>query len=115
MRDPLAVERAELLRIIERLESFCTSLQDVKAGVSNELMIELDQLRAQVEKANSPTKLKLAWEVGEEILKVAAAELVRLLFETLSCEITAIDVRSRKYDCRRIHQVPTCRRWPNAA
>jgi hypothetical protein len=115
MRDPLAVERAELLQIIEELKRFYTGLQDVKAGASDERMIELDQLRTRVEKANSPTKLKIAWEVGEEILKVAAAELVRLLFETLSCELTAIHLRSRKYDCRRIYQVPTCRRWPNAA
>ena len=32
MRDPLAVERAELLKMIERLERFYAGLQDVKAG-----------------------------------------------------------------------------------
>jgi hypothetical protein len=115
MRDPLAVERAELLKMIERLERFYTGLQDVKAGVSDEWMIELKQLRTQVERANSPTKLRIAWEIGEGILKAAAAELIRMLFETLSCLLTAIELRSFLYDRRRSNQIPTCRRWHNAA
>jgi hypothetical protein len=115
MRDPLAVERAELLQMIEQLEEFYARPPDVKAGVSDEWLIKLKQLRARVEKANSPTKLKIAWEMAQPILKAAAAELIKRLFETLSCLITAIELRRCLYDARAGNQIPTCRRWHNAA
>lgn len=115
MRDSLAVEREQLLRMIGELERFCSSLQDVKAGVSDAWMVELKRLRMQVEESSSPTKLKVAWEAGEIILRAAAAELIRLMFETLSCVSTAIYLRSCTYAPRRVHQIPTRSRWPYAA
>ena len=115
MRDSLAVERAELLKMVERLERLCAGLQDVNAGVSDAWMSELKQLRRQVERANSQTKLKIAWDIAEGILKAAAAELIRILFETFSCLLTAIDLRSVSYDPWRSNQIPTCRRWHYAA
>ena len=115
MNDPLAVERAELLQMIERLEEFYAGPLDVKAGVSNEWMTKLKQLRARVETANSPTKLRIAWEMSQPILKAAAAELIKRLFETLSCLMTAIKLRSFLYDPRRSDQIPTCCRWHDAA
>lgn len=115
MDDPLAVERDELLQIIGELERLCAGLRDVNAGVSISWIRELQRLRRQVEEARSPTKLKMAWPVAQELLKAIAAELIKWLIETLNCSFAAIGSRRCLYESRRMHQILTRRRWSHAA
>jgi len=115
MDDPLAVEREELLGMIEELERLYAGLPIVVAGVSNSRMIELKRLRMQVESTKSPTRLYSAWKVAEKLLRAAAVEVIKLLFETLNCLITAVRSRRSSYEDRRINKIPTWRGWPHAA
>jgi hypothetical protein len=115
MDDPLAVERAELLRMIEELERHYAGLQDVKAGVSSFSMTDLVALRTRVEASKSPTELNKAWKVAETILRVLASELIKRWFDTFNYLLAATSARSCTYDCWRINQVLTESRWANAA
>jgi hypothetical protein len=115
MEDPLAVEREELLSMIEELEWLYAGLRDDVAGVSDSRMIELKQLRRRVMRARSPTKLKSAWEAAEKLLRAVAVEVIKLLFETFNCTITAINSRRSSYEDRGINQIPAWRRWAHAA
>jgi hypothetical protein len=115
MDDPLTVERDELLRMLEELDRFYAGLQGVEAGVLDLRVIELQQLRMRLENSKSPTKLKRDWEVAERLLVVAAAELIKLLFETLNYILAATKSRRRLYEDRRINQIPAwCFRAPAA-
>lgn len=115
MDDPLAVEREELLRMIEELERLYAGLQDVEAGVSNFRMTDLARLRKRVQASKSPTDLNKAWKVAETILGVVAIELIKRWFETFNYLLAAIFSRSSLYDCWGINQVLTRGRWANAA
>lgn len=115
MVDPLAVAREELLVVIEQLERLTAGLRDEEAGVSIDLTSKLQRLRTQVEGAQSQRKLRVAWKVAEALLMAVAAELVRLLIETLNYLFAANDSRSRLYDSRRMHQIPKNSCWAYAA
>jgi hypothetical protein len=115
MDDPLAVERAELLRMIEELESLLVSLQDVNAGVSTHYAQKLHQLRARVVDAQSPPVRRVVEELSFDILKSVAAEVVKWLIETLICLESAVASRVCLYECWRMHQGPTRLGWAQAA
>ena len=105
MHDPLAVRRAALRRMIERLKRLYAGLQDDGTRVSNNWKKTLRQLRADVESANSLSKLRLVREVGEAMLKAAAAEVIKRIFETRNCLITAVVARICSYDSGRGYQI----------
>ena len=115
MHDPLAVRRAALRRMIERLKRLYAGLQDDGTRVSSNCKRTLKQLRSDVESANSQSKLRLVREVCEVMLKAAAAEVIKRIFETRNCLITAFVARSCSYDSGRGYQIltPGCR--PDAA
>jgi hypothetical protein len=93
-KDPLAVERAELLKMVDRLEGCFRRLQDVEAGVPDDWLMELDDLRHRIRNARSSAKLTMIWGILQDLLKAAAIELIKRLFDTLSCLFTAVPLRS---------------------
>lgn len=76
MKSSLAVERAEMLRIIERLERVVTGLQDENAGVSR-YVDELHALRERISRTRSPTEWQAAVDVGRGLLTQIAVELMK--------------------------------------
>jgi hypothetical protein len=75
--DSLAVERAEMLRMIEHLEAVVTRLQDVDAGVSKECAQDLKELRNRILKTRSPTKWQLDLDFAAGVLVKIAAAVVK--------------------------------------
>ena len=76
MERSLAVERAEMLRIIEHLERIANGLQDENAGVSR-YVDELHALRERISRTRSPTEWKVAVEIGRGLLTKIAVELMK--------------------------------------
>lgn len=115
MKDPLVVERDEVLGLIEELERLCADLQDVNAGVSSQTIERLRQLRMQVAKARTPSKWQDAWDTLLEIVKEVAPMLIKLWIETLTCEPTAPTAWRTTYAVWRVSEVPTRIGWALAA
>ena len=107
MNHPLDVKRAQLLRMIKRLEQLYHGLRDNGTRVSDEWAAELKQLQVDVQNTDSSTRLKFFFDVAEELLKVAAAEVVKRILETLNCLTTVLGARSSAYDGRRSNQILT--------
>lgn len=74
-KDPLAVERAEMLSMIERLEEVAVGLQDY-AGVSQQAMEELKRLRERVAKPPTPDAWGPLLEVAIDLVAKLGAELI---------------------------------------
>lgn len=79
-RDPLAVERAELLQIIGELGIVVEGLQDVDARVSPRFAVDLQRLQKQVASPVSPQKLRCLQMLVLELLAKIAAELLLKAF-----------------------------------
>ena len=97
MKDPLAAERAELVRMIERLEAVVERLQGVNARVSADLAAKFEQPGAQLERARSPSEWRQAQDLWFTVLKAVAAEAVRWMLETLICINSAAVARRGTY------------------
>lgn len=107
MEDPLSVERAELLGMIEELKRLYAGLDNPQKGVSNERSTELRRLRKTARRTKSPFELKLARVAANVILKAATAELIKRLFEALNYLKAAAVLRSRIDDHWRNHKITT--------
>lgn len=105
--DPLAVERAELLNVIEQLERLAAGLQDVNAEGSSTRTERLRRLRNQVESARSPAKRKIAWDVARIVMGELAVELIKWLTGSSNYIRTAVSLRRNSYATWRMHQVLT--------
>lgn len=115
MASSLSTERAEFLRMLEELERLYAGLPGDHAGVSNQGLRKLQELRARVDGAPSPAKLHQAWRDAQPILSAAAAELLRLWLGTLlNCLSIAVGWRVGLYDNRRMHQVVASSSWLHA-
>ena len=76
MNSSLAVAQAEMLQVIESLERVVAGLQDVNAGVSK-YGDELHRLRERVLQVRSPSRWRVVFEVGREVLERIAVELLK--------------------------------------
>jgi hypothetical protein len=114
-KDPLDIERGEILGMIEELERLYAGLQDVEAGVSDHRLEELRRLRESVLKARSPSKLNWLAMVVDGILKAAAAEMIKRLFGTFNYLLAAFTSRRSSYDDWRVNKIPASFRRTTAA
>lgn len=77
VRDSLAVERAEMLKMIEHLQVIVTGLQDVDAGVSQRYAQDLQRLREAVAKAQTSSKWQFVLEIARDVVVRIAAEILK--------------------------------------
>jgi hypothetical protein len=73
---PLAVQRAEMLKMIEHLQKAARGLEDVNAGVSSSFAEDLQRIREQVADAESPKQWDYLQNLAGEILVKIAVELL---------------------------------------
>jgi hypothetical protein len=80
MSDSLTVERAEMLKMIGKLEEVVADLGDDNAGVSKKYAQDLHRLRNQVVRAQSPQQWRPLVDFAVEVMAKIAAEILKAWF-----------------------------------
>jgi hypothetical protein len=112
--DPLAVGRAELLSMIEKLERLITGLRDVREESESELG-QLRRLREQLLESRTPERQRVVWTVARKIIGDLAVELIKRLTDSSNYKLAAAFSRRISYDPWRVHQIPSRCGWTAAA
>lgn len=76
MKDSLAAERAEMLKMIEHLEAVVAGLPGDNAGVSQQDIEDLQRLRERVAEPQEPDEWRNLTSLAVEFLARLAAELL---------------------------------------
>jgi hypothetical protein len=97
---------AELLALIEKLESEYRRMRNVNAQVSDDALGRLREIRADLLRVTPSRGRKVVLAVGKAVLAKLAIELIRWMLtdETSIYRFTAAVLRTIIYDCRRSNQ-----------